>query len=129
MLNRTVLIGRLTKDPELKQTPSGKEVCTLTLAVDRAFTNAAGEREADFFPIVVWGKQASACNKYLAKGKLAAVDGRTQLRWYEDKNGSKRLAVDVIAESVKFLSPQEKRQESQQGSPLDEMDDLDELPL
>ena len=105
MLNRVVLIGRLTKDPELRTTQSGVAVASFTLAVDRKFKNQAGEREADFIPVVVWRQAAEACNTYLAKGKLAAVDGRLQIRNYEAKDGTKRIAAEVVADEVRFLSP------------------------
>jgi single-strand DNA-binding protein len=103
MLNRVILIGRLTKDPELKYTPNGVAVASFTLAVDRFRTNAQGEREADFIPIVVWQKQAENCANYLSKGSLAAVDGRMQVRSYDGKDGQRRWVTEVIAESVRFL--------------------------
>jgi len=103
MLNRIVLIGRLTKDPALTYTPNGVAVAKFTLAVDRMRSNAQGERETDFIPIVVWQKQAENCANYLAKGSLAAVDGRLQIRTYDGKDGQKHWATEVIAESVRFL--------------------------
>ena len=103
MLNRVILIGRLTRDPELKYTPSGMAVANFTLAVDRFRTNAQGEREADFIPIVVWQKQAENCANYLGKGSLAAVDGRMQVRSYDDKDGIRRWVTEVVAENVRFL--------------------------
>lgn len=107
MLNRIVLIGRLTADPELRFTQSGIAVATFTLAVDRNFKNAAGERETDFIDIVVWRQQAENCANYLSKGKLAAVDGSLRIRTYEAKDGSKRKAAEVVADNVRFLSPRE----------------------
>lgn len=107
MLNRIVLIGRLTRDPELRSTASGIPVATFTLAVDRSFKSASGERETDFINIVVWRQQAELCATYLSKGKLAAVDGRLQIRTYEAQDGSKRTAAEVVADSVRFLSPKE----------------------
>ncbi len=107
MLNRVILIGRLTRDPELRYTQSGIAVASFTLAVDRGYKNAAGERETDFIDIVVWRQQAENCANYLAKGKLAAVDGRLQIRTYDAKDGSKRKAAEVVAEDVRFLSPKE----------------------
>lgn len=103
MLNRIVLIGRLTRDPELRFTPNGKAVCSFTLAVDRPFTNQEGNREADFINIVVWNKQGENCAQYLAKGRLAAVDGRLQIRSYEGNDGQRRYVTEVIADSVRFL--------------------------
>ena len=104
MLNRVILIGRLTKDPELKYTPNGVAVANFTLAVDRFRTNAQGEKEVDFIPIVVWQKQAENAANYLAKGSLCAIDGRMQTRTYEDKDKQKRWITEVVAESVRFLS-------------------------
>ena len=103
MLNRVILIGRLTKDPELKFTTTGKAVATFTLAVDRFRNNAQGEKEADFIPIVVWEKQAENCANYLGKGSLAAVDGRMQVRSYDGKDGIRRWVTEVVAETVRFL--------------------------
>lgn len=107
MLNRVILIGRLTKDPELRYTPNGKAVASFSLAVDRPFKNQAGEREADFINIVVWGPQAESSANYLGKGKLAAVDGRLQIRSFDGQDGQKRWITEVVAESVKFLSPKD----------------------
>ncbi|MGW7955221.1 single-stranded DNA-binding protein [Staphylococcus xylosus] len=105
MINRIVLVGRLTKDPEFRTTPSGVSVATFTLAVNRTFTNAQGEREADFVNCVVFKKQAENVNKYLSKGKLAGVDGRIQSRSYENKEGQRVFVTEVAADSVQFLEP------------------------
>ena len=92
MLNRIVLIGRLTKDPELRYTPAnGVAVATFTLAVNRRFAPQGGKREADFVPIVVWRAQAENCAKYLGKGSMVAVEGRLQIRSYEDKEDRKSV--------------------------------------
>lgn len=107
MLNRVILIGRLTKEVELRFTPNGKQVASFTLAVDRPFKNQQGEKEADFINIVVWGTQAEHCANYLSKGKLCACDGRLQIRTYDGEDGQKRWITEVVAESVKFLSPKE----------------------
>lgn len=107
MLNRVVLIGRLTKDPELRYTPNGVAVASFTLAVDRNFKNASGEREADFIPCVVYRQLAELCANYLAKGKLAAVDGRLQVRTYDAQDGQRRWVYEVVAENVRFLSPKD----------------------
>lgn len=103
MLNRIVLIGRLTRDPELRFTSSGTAVANFTLAVDRQRPNSQGEREADFIRIVVWGKQGETCANYLGKGRLVAVDGRLQVRTYQGQDGQNRTAAEVIAENVRFL--------------------------
>ncbi len=105
MLNRIILIGRLTKDPELRYTPNGRAVAGFTLAVDRPFKNQQGERETDFISIVVWGPQAENCANYLSKGKLAAVDGRLQIRSFEGQDGQRRWITEVVADTVRFLSP------------------------
>ncbi|KPV42494.1 single-stranded DNA-binding protein [Alicyclobacillus ferrooxydans] len=103
MLNRVVLIGRLTQDPELRYTNSGTAVASFTLAVDRMRNNQSGERETDFINIVVWQKQAELCAQYLHKGRLAAVDGRLQIRSYENREGQKVRVAEVVAETVRFL--------------------------
>ncbi|KEO81199.1 single-stranded DNA-binding protein [Tumebacillus flagellatus] len=103
MLNRIILIGRLTADPELRYTPSGTAVAQFSLAVDRQRSNQNGERETDFINIVVWQKQAELCAQYLRKGRMAAVDGRLQIRSYDNKEGQKVRVAEVVAESVRFL--------------------------
>jgi single-strand DNA-binding protein len=103
MLNRVILIGRLTKDPELRYSPAGVAIATFTLAVDRSFTNQQGEREADFIPIVVWRKQAENCANYIGKGRLVAVEGRIQVRTYDANDGQRRWVTEVVAENVRFL--------------------------
>ncbi|MDQ0233170.1 single-stranded DNA-binding protein [Metabacillus malikii] len=105
MLNRVVLVGRLTKDPDLRYTPSGVAVATFTLAVNRTFTNQQGEREADFINCVIWRKQAENVANFLKKGSLAGVDGRLQSRSYEDQTGKRVYVTEVVAESVQFLEP------------------------
>jgi len=103
-MNKVILMGRLTRDPEVRYTQSGKVVCQFTLAVDRFTTNAEGQREADFVPIVVWGKIGELCGNNLSKGLRALVDGRLQIRSYEAKDGSgKRWVTEVIAGSVQFI--------------------------
>lgn len=103
-MNKCVLLGNLTRDPELKTTTSGRSVCNFTVAVSRRFTNQSGEREADFIPIVVWGKQAENCAKYLRKGSQCAVSGSIQVRNYEANDGSRRYVTEVIADEVQFLA-------------------------
>ena len=105
MLNRVVLVGRLTKDPEYRTTPSGVSVATFTLAVNRTFTNAQGEREADFINCVVFRRQADNVNNYLSKGSLAGVDGRLQSRNYENQEGRRVFVTEVVCDSVQFLEP------------------------
>lgn len=103
MLNKVILIGRLTADPELRYTTNGTAVAGFTLAVDRPFTNQQGQREADFIRIVTWQKLAETCANYLGKGRLIAVEGRLQIRSYEAADGQKRQTAEVVAENVRFL--------------------------
>lgn len=112
MINRTVLVGRLVRDPEYRTTPSGVQVASFTLAVNRTFTNQQGEREADYINCVVFRKTAENVNQYLSKGKLAGVDGRLQSRSYDNKEGQKVFVTEVVCDNVQFLEPKD----SQNGS-------------
>ncbi|MFX3643497.1 MAG: single-stranded DNA-binding protein [Candidatus Pristimantibacillus sp.] len=103
MLNRVILIGRLTRDPELRYTPAGVAVTQFTLAVDRPFTSQGGEKEADFIPVVTWRQLAETCANYLRKGRLAAIEGRIQVRNYENNEGKRVYVTEVIADNVRFL--------------------------
>ncbi|MHB0944619.1 single-stranded DNA-binding protein [Paenibacillus sp. ALE1] len=103
MLNRVILVGRLTKDPELRYTPNGIATTTFTLAVDRPFTSQGGEREADFLPIVTWRQLAETCANYLKKGRLTAVEGRVQVRNYENSEGKRVYVTEIVADNVRFL--------------------------
>lgn len=105
MLNRVILIGRLTRDPELRYTPSGVAVAHFTLAVDRPFTNQQGTREADFINIVTWRQLAETCANYLRKGRLTAVEGRLQVRSYDNSEGRRVYVTEVVADNVRFLEP------------------------
>ena len=117
-MNKVILMGRLTRDPEVRYTQSGKVVCQFTLAVDRFTTNAEGQREADFVPIVVWGKIGELCGNSLAKGNRALVDGRLQIRSYEAKDGSgKRWVTEVIAGAVQFLDRKNSSTTQSHGEP------------
>lgn len=117
MLNRIILIGRLTKDPELRYTPNGVAVGSFTLAVDRSRKNAQGERETDFINIVAWKQLAELCANYLSKGKLAAVDGELHIRSYDGQDGQKRWITEVVADNVRFLSPKDNSGGSSFSSP------------
>lgn len=110
MLNRIILIGRLTRDPELRYTPAGVAVTQFTLAVDRNFTGQNGEREADFIPVVTWRQLAETCANYLRKGRLAAVEGRIQVRNYENNEGKRVYVTEVIADNVRFLESSQNRE-------------------
>ncbi|NLL51280.1 MAG: single-stranded DNA-binding protein [Peptococcaceae bacterium] len=107
MFNRVILIGRLTRDPELRYTTNGIAVATFTLAVNRNFKNAQGERETDFIPCVVFRQLAELCANYLSKGKLAALEGRLQIRSYEAQDGQRKYVTEVIGDDVRFLSPKD----------------------
>ena len=104
-MNHIILVGNLASDVELRQTGQGTAVGTFRVAVNRRAANANGEREADFIPVVVWRGLAESCARYLSKGRKVAVHGCLQTRSYEDKEGKKRTAFEVIAGDVEFLSP------------------------
>lgn len=112
MINRVVMVGRLTKDPQFRTTQSGISVTTFTLAVNRTFTNAQGEREADFINCITFRKQAENVNNYLSKGSLAGVDGRIQSRTYENDEGKRVFVTEVVADSVQFLDTKNSNQQS-----------------
>lgn len=101
-MNKIILIGRLTKDPDLRYTQNGKAVCSFTLAVDRPYTNQE-EKEADFINIVAWNKSGENAAKYLAKGRQAAVEGRLQIHTYDGDDGKKRWVTEVVADRVEFI--------------------------
>lgn len=146
MLNRVILIGRLTKDPELRYTPAGVAVTQFTLAVDRPFSSNASDdakknKEADFINIVAWRQLAETCANYLRKGRLTAVEGRIQVRNYDNNEGKRVYVTEVIADNVRFLessgsgnSSQSSGQQREQqdpfiddGKPVDINDD--DLPF
>lgn len=122
MYNKVILVGRLTKDPDIRTTPSNKTVAQFTLAVDRPFLNPQGQREADFIPIVVWGKAAELVGQHTKKGHRILVEGRLQIRNYEDKTGAKKFVAEVICSQVKFLERLEKTDMAGMGQdvPFDE---------
>lgn len=115
MLNKVMLMGRLTHDPELKRTPGGTPVTTFSLAVDRDFRNQKGDKETDFIDIVAWRNTAEFVSRFLTKGRMAVVEGRLQLREYTDRDGSKRRVAEVIAEQVYFADS--RREEAPSGVP------------
>ncbi len=123
-MNKVILIGRLTKDPELKYTSSDIANTTFSIAVDRPFTNQDGEREADFINIVVWRKQAENCKNYLTKGSQVAIEGRIQTRNYDDQDGNKKYITEVVADSVQFLSTKkpETTEETQSDNSIIDID-------
>lgn len=104
-MNKAFIIGNLTRDPELRTTPSGVSVCSFTVAVQRRYKDQNGERQADFIPVIVWRGLAENCSKYLAKGRKVAVSGEIQTRNYEAQDGSKRYITEIVASDVEFLTP------------------------
>jgi len=124
-MNHIILIGRLTRDPELNYTKTGKAVCNFTLAVDRPFN----KDETDFIPIVTWGKTAENSANYLDKGRLVAVEGRLQIRSYDDKDGNKRRIAEVVANNVQFLDWGKKKEKPAESKPEFGDINLDNLPF
>ncbi|MBP8037966.1 MAG: single-stranded DNA-binding protein [Prevotella sp.] len=127
MINKSVLIGRLTSDPILKYTPGqGTAVTTVTIAVDRQKTKD-GKKEADFIPVVIWGKQAESTAQYVSKGKLIGIAGRIQTRSYEHKDGYKVYVTEVVAEEVQFLQwAKDSDANSSSGSDYEDMTPIDD---
>lgn len=111
-MQRIVITGNLTADPTLRATQNGTSVCQFTLAVNRRFPGADGQKQTDFFRVLAWRGLADTCAKYLAKGRKAAVIGELQARTYEAKDGTTRLSLDVSADEVEFLSPKEEPKEA-----------------
>ncbi|SES14622.1 single-strand DNA-binding protein [Gracilibacillus ureilyticus] len=115
MLNRVVLVGRLTKDPDLRYTPSGVAVANFTIAVNRPFSNQQGQREADFINCVVWRRPAENLANFMSKGGLIGVDGRVQTRSYDDPDGKRVFVTEIVADSVQFLESKGGSQGGQSG--------------
>lgn len=118
MLNRAILMGRLTANPELRQTPNGVSVATFSLAVERNYAAAGQQKQADFINIVCWRQTADFVSKYFVKGQLVAVEGSIQTRNYEDKNGNKRTAFEVVADQTYFAESKRDRQENSNSFPI-----------
>lgn len=114
MINRTVLVGRLTRDPELRVSQNNVSVTTFNLAVNRPFTSKDGEQQADFINCVTFRKQAENVNQYVRKGSLVGIDGRIQTRNYENKEGQRVYVTEVVCDSVQFLEPKSQNQGVQQ---------------
>ena len=139
-MNKVFLIGNLTRDPELTETASGVPVCHFAIAVNRNYSSQDGERQTDFFNCTAWRSMAETIARYTKKGKKVAVTGSIQLRNYEDNQGVKRTAVDIIAQDVEFLSPRDSedsfddepapRANTQKRKPtLQAMDDDSDIPF
>lgn len=144
-MNKAILVGRLTRDPETRTIQSGQVTTSFTIAVDRNFKNKNGEKEADFIPIVVWNKLAELCARYLFKGSRVAIIGRIQVRTYTAQDGSRRYATEIVADEVEFLStkaetagartassagaPPPPSYEDSFGVPMDGFEEIDDLDV
>ena len=117
-MNKVILVGNLTRDPELTETPSGVAVCRFSIAVSRDYANSEGTRETDFFNITVWRGRAEVCGKYLKKGNKVAIVGSIQTRSYEDKDGIKRTVTDIVANEVEFLTPKGTGSDLEEDAPV-----------
>jgi len=128
-MNKVILIGRLTADPNLRYTQNGTPVTTFTLAVDKPFADKDGKRGADFIDIVAWRKLAEVVAQNITKGRLVAVEGRLQIRSYNDQNGIRRKVAEVIANEVKFLDRPKQEQTSEPEEPGWGDPEFDEVPF
>ena len=130
-MNKVILIGRLTKDPELRKTPNGTSVCQFTLAVNRPFQGQNGEKQADFISCMAWKVQAENLCKYIKKGGLIAISGNIQARSYDDNNGVKRYVTEVVCENISFLEAKKDNsdytEKTKQDDPFNPADD--DLPF
>lgn len=129
MLNHITIMGRLTRDPELRHTGSGIAVASFTLAVDRDYKSQNGEKECDFIDIVAWRNTAEFAEKYFEKGQMAIVSGRLTSRRYEDKNGNKRTAYEVVADHIYFASSKPKSETDAAPQSFNELSDEGDLPF
>lgn len=127
MLNHIDLMGRLTRDPELRHTQAGKAVASITLAVERDYTAPGTEKETDFIDVVLWGNAADFASKYFSKGRMAAVSGRLQIRNWQDKDGNKRRSAEVVADRIYFADSKKETAETQEFSEV--TDDDPDLPF
>ena len=123
MINRVVLVGRITRDPELRRTPQGDAVTSFTLAVNRNYTSRDGQQQADFINCVVWRKPAENVERYCSKGSLVGVEGRIQTRSYDNSQGQKVYVVEVICDSVQFLETRAARERAQSQPQMQQNND------
>ena len=132
MLNRIIVMGRLTRDPELRRTNSGNAVTSFTVAVDRDFKTQSGDKETDFIDVVAWRTTAEFVSKYFSKGRMAVVEGRLQLRDWTDKEGNKRRTAEIVADSVYFGDSKRDGGDTVQSEPqgsFSEIEDDGNLPF
>ena len=123
MINRVVLVGRMTRDPELRRTPQGDAVTSFTLALNRNYTSRDGQQQADFINCVVWRKPAENVERYCSKGSLVGVEGRIQTRSYDNSQGQKVYVVEVICDSVQFLETRAARERAQSQPQMQQNND------
>lgn len=135
-MNKVLMIGNLTADPEVRKTQNGDSVCTFHIAVQRRVANKQGVREADFFPVVAWRQLADLCGKYLEKGRKIAVEGCMQNRTYQTQDGNKRTVTEIIADEIEFLrtgseskAPETHAAQEPQPQEMTPADDDDDLPF
>lgn len=128
-MNKVIFMGRLTRDPEVRYTQTGKVVAQFTLAVDRPFSNEAGQREADFIPVVVWGKSAETIGNNVKQGQRLLVEGRLQIRSYEAKDGGKRYVAECIASGFEFVEKKESGSKNFQQEMGEPVNDMEEIPF
>ena len=132
MLNRIIVMGRMTRDPELRRTNSGTAVASFTVAVDRDFKSQSGEKETDFIDVVAWRNTAEFVSKYFTKGRMAVVEGRLQIRDWTDKDGNKRRSAEIVADSVYFGDSKRDGGDTAQSEPqggFSEIKDDGDLPF
>lgn len=132
MLNRIIVMGRMTRDPELRRTNSGTAVASFTVAVDRDFKSQSGEKETDFIEVVAWRNTAEFVSKYFSKGRMAVVEGRLQIRDWTDKDGNKRRTAEIVADSVYFGDSKRDGGDAAQSAPqggFSEVEDDGDLPF
>jgi len=130
-MNKIMIIGNLTGEPELRSTPSGITVCSFTIAVNRRHEDKSGERPTDYFRISAWRQLGDSCGRFLSKGRKVAVVGELQARQYDAKDGSARMSLDVQADEVEFLSPKQVAQQSESVPAADDFTDIsaDDIPF
>lgn len=132
MLNRIIVMGRMTRDPELRRTNSGTAVASFTVAVDRDFKSQSGEKETDFIDVVAWRNTAEFVSKYFSKGRMAVVEGHLQIRDWTDKDGNKRRTAEIVADSVYFGDSKRDGGDTAQNEPqggFSEIEDNGDLPF
>ena len=130
MLNSVIIMGRLTRDPEMRHTQNGTAVASLTLACDRDFNPKNGEKETDFIDVVVWGKTAELADNYFTKGRMVIVEGRLQVRGWQDKDGNKRKSTEVVADRMYFGdSKQDGKKQTAPSDDFEEIEDDGDIPF